>query len=59
LDKWCHSLESGKKFGASLASLANMLSLIHRNLYRALMCAIWSEVLSWFANGELIVTATQ
>jgi len=26
-----------------LAGLANMLSLIHRNLYRGLMCAIWAE----------------
>jgi hypothetical protein len=52
LDKWCHSLENGNKFGTNLASLANMLSLIHRNLYRGLMCAIWAEVLSWFTNGE-------
>jgi len=43
LDKWCHSLENGNKFGTNLASLANMLSLIHRNLYRGLMCAIWAE----------------
>src|SRR5262245_29095471 len=39
LDKWCHSLENGKKFGTNLAGLANMLSLIHRNLYRGLMRA--------------------
>src|SRR5437762_12550686 len=32
LDKWCHSLENGKKFGTNLTGLANMLSLIHRNL---------------------------
>jgi len=37
LDEWCHSLESGKKFGTSLATVANMLSLIHRNLYRRLI----------------------
>ena len=59
LDKWCHSLENGKKFGTNLAGLANMLSLIHRNLYRGLMCAIWAEVLSSFTNGELIDTATE
>jgi hypothetical protein len=59
LDKWCHSLENGKKFGTNLAGLANMLSLIHRNLYGGLMCAIWAEVLSSFTNGELIDTATE
>src|SRR6516225_1684587 len=52
LDKWCHSLENGNKFGTNLADLANMLSLIHRNLYRGLMCAIWAEVLCWFTNRE-------
>jgi hypothetical protein len=58
-DKWCHSLENGKKFGTNLADLANMLSLIHRNLYRGLMFAIWAEVLSWFTNGDLIAAATE
>jgi hypothetical protein len=58
-DKWRHSLENRKKFGTNLAGLANMLSLIHRNLYRELMFAIWAEVLSWFTNGDLIVTATE
>jgi hypothetical protein len=38
---------------------ANMLSLIHRNLNREFVCAIWAEVLVWFTNGELIVTATE
>jgi len=58
-DKWCHSLENGKKFGPNLADLANMLSLIHRNVYRGLMFAIWAEVLSWFTNGDLIAAATE
>jgi len=33
-------VEDGNKFGTNLAGLDNMLSLIHRNLYRGLMCAI-------------------
>jgi hypothetical protein len=49
----------GKNSAPNLADLANMLSLIHRNLYRGLMFAIWAEVLSWFTNGDLIVTATE
>jgi len=50
-DKWCHSLESENEFGINLASLANMRSLIHRNLYRGSVYAIWAEVLSWFTAG--------
>jgi hypothetical protein len=38
-DKWCRSLESENKFGINLAGLANMRSLIHRNLDRGLTCA--------------------
>src|SRR5262249_17408997 len=29
-----------------------MLSLIHRNLNREFVCAIWAEGLCWFTNGE-------
>jgi hypothetical protein len=28
------------------------LPLIHRNLNREFVCAIWAEVLCWFTNGE-------
>jgi hypothetical protein len=58
-DKSYNSLESESEFGINLASLANMRSLIHRNLYRGLVYAIWAEVLSWFtADGPLKYRAT-